>query len=509
MALCDVTLAPRLLMLFNSAAFIFVFLPITLAGFFLIQRLVETPIARMVWLAMASLAFYGYWNVEFLPIILVSIAANFLFATAIRTWSRSSHVIFIVAVTANLMALGFYKYANFALEILGNFTSRPLPPLEITLPLGISFFTFTQIAYLADVTFGRTYERSFIKYFLFVTYFPHLIAGPILHHKEMMPQFDVPKVRLRPERMAIGETIFAIGLFKKAVVADYLASIASPVFSAATKGAVSSLDAWGGALAYSLQIYFDFSGYCDMAIGMSFLFGILLPFNFDAPYKSRNIVEFWQRWHITLSRFLRDYLYIPLGGNRHGEPRRYLNLALTMLIGGLWHGAGYTFVVWGALHGLFLIVNHGWRSLRTRSAELTRATATLPYAIASLALTQLCVVVAWVFFRAESMGSAERVVGAMFGLGASSTTAILAYQIDFWVIAAGYLACLILPNVNELFRDEKVGLDTYQLPRRWSVIQLRWQMNAPWALAAAALFAAALFAMLTVGNATPFLYFQF
>ena len=189
-----------------------------------------------------------------------------------------------------------------------------------------------------------------------------------------------------PDRLAIGLTIFAIGLFKKTVIADYLSTIADPVFAAAAKAAVSGLEAWGGALAYSLQIYFDFSGYCDMAIGMSFLFGIVLPFNFDAPYKAKSIIEFWRRWHITLSRFLRDYLYIPLGGNRRGEARRNFNLAATMLIGGLWHGAGFTFIIWGGLHGLFLIVNHGWFKVRKCSPRLARIAETPAYAVMSSGL---------------------------------------------------------------------------------------------------------------------------
>ena len=371
-------------MLFNSLEFIFVFLPVTLAGFLIIGKVIEAPVARMVWLAAASLVFYAYWNVDFLPVIAISILVNFLFALAITRYPKHSRAIFVAAVAANLAALGFYKYADFAIQIFNAVAPHPLQPLSVTLPLGISFFTFTQIAYLADVTLGRAYERNFIKYVLFVTYFPHLIAGPIMHHREMMPQFGVLKPRLPPDRLAIGLTIFTIGLFKKAVIADFLATIADPVFAAAANGGIHGLDAWGGTLAYSLQIYFDFSGYCDMAIGMSLLFGIVLPFNFDAPYKSKSIAEFWHRWHITLSRFLRDYVYIPLGGNRRGEARRNINLAVTMLLGGLWHGAGWTFVIWGGLHGLFLIVHHNWLKLRSRSPGLARAAETPVYALASL-----------------------------------------------------------------------------------------------------------------------------
>jgi alginate O-acetyltransferase complex protein AlgI len=497
-------------MLFNSFEFIFVFLPITLAGFLIIGKIVETPVARVVWLALASVAFYAYWNVDFLPVIGVSIVVNFLFALAIAAYPLHSRATFIAAVAANLAALGFYKYANFAIEIFSAFAPHPLPPLAMTLPLGISFFTFTQIAYLADVAFGRTYEHSFIKYVLFVTYFPHLIAGPIMHHREMMPQFDVAKPRLPRDRLAIGLSIFVIGLFKKTVIADYFSTIVDPVFAAAGKSAVSGLEAWGGTLAYSLQIYFDFSGYCDMAIGMSFLFGIVLPFNFDAPYKSRSIAEFWHRWHITLSRFLRDYLYIPLGGNRRGEVRRNYNLAVTMLVGGLWHGAGFTFIIWGGLHGLFLIINHSWLKLRKRSVVLARVTETPVYALASLALTQFCVAVAWVFFRADSLNTARTMLSAMSGLTALSVSPKgLVSGVNLALIIAGYLACLILPNVNEMFRYDKVGLDTYRLPQPWSISRLHWRMKVPWAVATATLLVAGLIAILAAGEGTPFLYFQF
>jgi alginate O-acetyltransferase complex protein AlgI len=497
-------------MLFNSLEFIFVFLPVTLAGFIIIGRFAEAPAARMAWLGFASLAFYGYWNVDFLPVIGVSIVANFVFALAITRHPHHARALLVCAVAANLVALGFYKYANFAIQIFDYAASSPVAPLSVTLPLGISFFTFTQIAYLADVTLGHSCERNFVKYLLFVTYFPHLIAGPIMHHREMMPQFDSEKPRLSSDRLAIGAMIFAIGLFKKAVIADFLATITDPVFAAAAKGAVSSLDAWGGTLAYSLQIYFDFSGYCDMAIGISYLFGIVLPFNFDAPYKSQSIAEFWHRWHITLSRFLRDYVYIPLGGNRHSELRRNFNLAVTMLVGGLWHGAGWTFVVWGGLHGLFLIVNHGWIKLTKRLPGLSRAAETPAYAMASLTLTQLCVVVAWVFFRADSIGTANSVLRAMYGLTpALANPSSLVSRIDFGLIAVGYLVCLALPNVNELFRYNKVGLDTYRLPRPWSLSRTYWTMSARWAVATAALFAIALVAILVVGEGTPFLYFQF
>lgn len=495
-------------MLFNSFAFIFVFLPITLAGFLIVGKLVEAPAARIAWLAAASLAFYAYWNVNFVPIIAISIIGNFAFAFIIAKSKRYARPLLLLAVAANLAALGFYKYVNFGIEIFNSIDSEHVSPFSIALPLGISFFTFTQIAYLVDVAIGRAYERNFLKYVLFVTYFPHLIAGPIMHHREMMPQFGIGKPRLPLDRLAIGLTIFSIGLFKKVVIADCFATIADPVFAAAVKGSVSSsLEAWCGALAYSLQIYFDFSGYCDMAIGVSLFFGVVLPFNFDAPYKSQSIAEFWRRWNITLSRFLRDYVYIPLGGNRHGEPRRVFNLAATMLIGGLWHGAGWTFVIWGGLHGLFLIINHSWERLRKASSFLARLADMPAYRVVCLALTQICVVIAWVFFRSDSITTAGRMLSAMFAYQQWSLTML--DRLDFGLVAAGYMACLILPNINEMFRENRVGLDTYCLPRRWSLLRLSWRMNFRWGAATAVLFAGTLIVMLVAGGSSPFLYFQF
>ena len=345
-----------------------------------------------------------------------------------------------------------------------------------------------------------------------MTYFPHLIAGPILHHREMMPQFDAANARgLSAERVAIALTVFGIGFFKKLVIADGFALIATPVFQLANAGDMAAMDGWGGALAYSLQIYFDFSGYCDMAIGLSLMFGIVLPFNFNSPYKSRSIVEFWRRWHITLSRFLRDYLYIPLGGNRRGDVRRNINLVVTMLLGGLWHGAGWTFVIWGGLHGLYLVINQSWGAVTRRSSTLSRLAGTTFYAVFCLLLTQVAVVVAWVFFRAERIAAARRLLAAMFG-GApampANYTAIVSAT-DFWLIAFGYLICMALPNVNTMFEHWNIGLDTYKTPRGWSILELKWAPGPGWAVAAAMLLLIGLIISAVVGEGSPFLYYQF
>ena len=285
------------------------------------------------------------------------------------------------------------------------------------LPLGISFFTFQKIAYLVDAYRGEVRAGGFLSFALFVTFFPQLIAGPIVHHSEVIPQFG-QKSTYRPnlDNLSMGIGIFVLGLAKKTVLADSIATYATPVFRAAQAGADPTLfEAWGGALAYTFQLYFDFSGYSDMAIGLALMFNIRLPINFNSPYKATNIIDFWRRWHITLSRFLRDYLYIPLGGNRHGVARRYANLMLTMLLGGLWHGAGWTFIVWGGLHGIFLVINHFWHALGVGSATTSGAR---PGSDGSAArtITFLAVMVAWVFFRAEDFDAATRILAGMAGL---------------------------------------------------------------------------------------------
>jgi alginate O-acetyltransferase complex protein AlgI len=501
-------------MLFTQFEFLFLFLPVTFAGYFLIARFINAPAARLGWLAAASLAFYSYWDVRFVPIILVSIVFNYTMGLLIarQPVGRTRGWVFAVAIGANLSALAFYKYTNFGIQIFNAIAHARHPSLAIVLPLGISFFTFTQIAYLADVYGGYSHERSFIKYGLFVTYFPHLVAGPILHHREMMPQFGAEQSRrISLENVAIGLTILVIGLFKKSVVADSFGLVASPVFQAANSNYLHLMDAWGGALAYSLQIYFDFSGYSDMAIGISTLFGIKLPFNFDAPYKSRSIVEFWRRWHISLSRFLRDYLYIPLGGNRHGYHRRNINLFMTMLLGGLWHGAGFTFIIWGALHGTFLIVNHRWTTLTQKRPALARLTQSSWYPLAALCLTQLMVVLAWVFFRADDPNAAIRLIKCMIGLSNPERVGPtpLVEGREMLLIFAGYVACLVLPNVNAMFARWQVGLETYHNPRPWSILTLIWRPSVIWAVGTSLCLIAALLMNIIAGDTSQFLYFQF
>lgn len=409
-------------MLFNSYVFIFAFLPIVFFAFFYIGKYSHT--LASLWLAAASLFFYGWWDVRFVGFLLGSVVFNYGAGYLIghnltRQLVSQSKAQLAGAITVNLILLGYFKYANFFAENINHFAGTMLPLGEVILPLGISFFTFTQIAFLVDTCQGKVKEYNFVHYLLFVTYFPHLIAGPVLHHKEMMPQFAKRNnCHINWENVAAGISIFVLGLFKKVVIADSMADFSSPIFDAVqTGGQPMLIEAWTGALSYTLQLYFDFSGYTDMAIGLSLMFNVRLPMNFNSPYKSTSIIEFWRRWHMTLSRFLRDYLYIPLGGSRTGKARRYYNLMITMLLGGLWHGAGWTFIIWGGLHGLYLMINHAWRSLKQRmnwsdGGRLTN--------LASGALTFLAVVVGWVFFRAENFSSAIAMLQGMIGVNGLS-----------------------------------------------------------------------------------------
>jgi D-alanyl-lipoteichoic acid acyltransferase DltB (MBOAT superfamily) len=375
--------------------------------------------AALWWLTLASLVFYGAWNPAWVPLLVGSMVFNFGAARAIAAGAteQGRRVLLAVTVGGDLALLGYYKYAGFGAGVMAVVTGLDIRWNGPELPLGISFFTFTQIAFLVDVHRRRAADFSAVRYGLFVTYYPHLVAGPILHHAEMMPQFARPDVlRFDPARLADGLAVFILGLFKKTVLGDAFGGYAAPAFAAASHHTLTFFEAWGAALSYTLQIYFDFSGYSDMAIGLALMMGVHLPANFDSPYKARNIAEFWRRWHMTLSRFLRDYLYIPLGGNRRGRLRQQANLMVTMLLGGLWHGAGWTFLAWGGLHGAYLAIHHGWRRWRDRAGGPARPRAGLLRSAAGWLATFLAVVIAWVFFRATDLGAAMSMLRAMAGL---------------------------------------------------------------------------------------------
>lgn len=416
-------------MLFNSYSFIFVFLPIVFLVFFRVGKYNRDMAAAF--LGTASFFFYGWWNSKYVIILSISIILNYGAGYAINALlkdrPRLSKKLLIIGICFNLLLLSYYKYTNFFLGSLSQISGMDLTVGRIILPLGISFFTFTQIGFLVDVYAEKVREYNFLHYLLFVTYFPHLIAGPVLHHAQIIPQFILKKTyRFNMSNICVGLTFFSIGLAKKVFLADNFAVYVTPVFDASSAGIVPTmLEAWGGALAYTLQLYFDFSGYSDMAIGISQLFNVRLPVNFNSPYKAINIIEFWRCWHISLAVFLRDYLYIPLGGNRKGQIRRYLNLMITMFLGGLWHGAGWTFIVWGCLHGLYLSINHGFRSFMTRIGIARKITKF--GTLTSSSITFVSVVVAWVIFRSDTLSSAFHIISGMIGIGGISLPQSLEY----------------------------------------------------------------------------------
>jgi alginate O-acetyltransferase complex protein AlgI len=468
-------------MLFNSPEFIVGFLPIAVLGFFLLARWRggALPIA---WLVGASLFFYGWWDYRNLFVIVPSIVVNYLIgwasgAARARGQKRRARLLVVLGITADLAAIGYFKYAGFFGVSLAGLTGLDLVLRGIVLPLGISFFTFQQIKFLVDRYTGVAPLPPLLDYALLVSFFPHVIAGPIVNHDELLPQFRARRFfAFDLDLFADGIAFFLLGLAKKVVLADQFGIYANEGFSAVAQGhALSLFAAWAGALAYSLQLYFDFSGYSDMAFGLARMFGLRFPINFASPYKSTNIIEFWRRWHMTLSRFLRDYLYIPLGGNRHGAIRRYANLLATMLLGGLWHGAGWTFVFWGGLHGVYLIVNHLWSGLRSLIGMPSGAPSRLG-TLLGRALTLLCVVIGWVFFRADSFASALALLRGMAGsngvvlpsqlialapfLGHFADGAgtvlyvghdtILGFVETFILLAFGFLVVLVAPNLYEI-----------------------------------------------------------
>jgi D-alanyl-lipoteichoic acid acyltransferase DltB (MBOAT superfamily) len=490
-------------MLFNSHVFLFAFLPITWLVFRLLASQSHTRLARG-WLVVASLFFYGWWNPRYLPLILLSAAFNYVLARAMDGSQRAPVArkgLLLLALAGNLGALGYFKYAGFFADAASQAIGAGFELAPIVLPLAISFFTFQQIAYQVDVYRGQPAESDWLDYALFVTFFPQLIAGPIVHHREMLPQFERPSSYLfRRSDVEIGLTIFAIGLFKKVVLADGVALHATVVFENVARGGEPDLlTAWAAALAYTLQLYFDFSGYSDMAIGLGRLFGIRLPLNFDSPYRATSIIDFWRRWHMTLSRFLRDYLYIALGGNRRGPVRRYVNLMVTMLLGGLWHGAGWTFVVWGGLHGLYLLINHGFRALRGERGRAPGRVGTW----LSRGLTFLAVVIGWVFFRADSLHSAVEVLAAMFGAnGASWANADPAV----WALLASLLTIVWwAPNTQTWMARYEPAL-TEGRGRSEGPAWLRWRPTRGWALAMAVVL---VWGLLGINQYSEFLYFQF
>ncbi|MCS5712309.1 MBOAT family O-acyltransferase [Candidatus Berkiella aquae] len=513
-------------MLFDSYIFIFVFLPVCLLLYGLLTQYKQYGYA-LSWLVLASLFFYGWWNPPYLILLLTSIAVNFVIGQSLRQrakQNKSNTVPLVFGVSLNLLFIGYFKYAYFFVSNLNQFTAQPIPFDPIILPLGISFFTFQKIAFLVDASRGEIKDFRFIDYCLFVTFFPQLIAGPIVQHKQIIPQFAFKdKLKISSDNFSIGLTLFLLGLFKKIALADSIAVYANAAFNGAAAGInLSFWEAWLGALAYALQLYFDFSGYSDMAIGLAFLFGIKLPLNFYSPYKAKSIIDFWHRWHMTLSSFLRDYLYIPLGGNRKGPVRRYVNLIITMLLGGLWHGANWTFVLWGMLHGLYLTINHGWRWLFGQR-QISPLCCQL--------VTFFAVVVAWVPFRADNIQVTQSMLTSMFSLQSISLPKSVLTQFSalqeyvtilglqgkgmfynglanwhyglLWII--GLLGCAwLMPNTSQIMNQHFVPEGI--APERVSASRLSWQPSKRWALLLAMM---ALISIMLISEESEFLYFQF
>lgn len=485
-------------MLFNSPVYIFVFLPVVVVIYFWLNhhRLV---IAGKAWLVLASLFFYGYWDYNYLMLIVSSMLVNYALGNSITRASAvlagdhhsppGRKVLLVAGIGFNLVLLGYFKYADFFLENINRGFGFELPMLDLVLPLAISFFTFQQIAYLVDSYRNETREYDFLNYCLFVTFFPQLIAGPIVHHSQMMPQFEsVRNSLLRWNHIAQGSFLFAMGLFKKIFIADSFALWANQGFEA--EHALNMFEAWVSSLSYSMQLYYDFSGYSDMAIGAALLFNIRLPINFNSPYKALSIQDFWRRWHITLSSWLRDYLYIPLGGNQRGVSRTYLNLFITFLLGGLWHGAGWTFVLWGAMHGIAMALHRLWHRAGMRMAVLP-----------AWICTFLFVTVAWVFFRAESLQQAMNVLAGMSGVNG---TGIPGQLVTGTLMSLEALIYLVVFAVVAFLMPNALQVSGY-LPYTGRVMFKR-------GLVAALFIGYALFYSLVVGiRAEPsvFLYFNF
>ena len=486
-------------MLFNSPEFVLGFLPLALAGFFLAGRVGGTHWA-LRWLVAASLFFYGWWNPKFVLLLAGSIIGNYRCGQRILCLTRRGRPLtarrwLIGGVAANLALLGWFKYANFMIQ---GVLQLHTPELEIFLPLAISFFTFQQIMFLTESRSGDRVDAGLLPYAAFVAFFPHLIAGPIVKPREIMPQLLAADLAVpRATHLAEGMMIFLLGLAKKVVLADTFAHYSDVGFAAAAQGApLSFIEAWYAAASYALQIYFDFSGYSDMAIGLARMLNVRFPLNFASPYKAANIAEFWRCWHITLSRFLRDHVYIPLGGNRHGEVRRHTNVMTTMLLGGLWHGAAWNFVLWGGLHGLYLVLHarFPWR---------------LP-AVATRTLTLLAVIIAWVPFRASGLDATMAMLRGMAGYNGIALPQMIVHA--FPPLAAIAKPVPLLPYLGD-------GR-TLSFPEVSVCLLLGWtivlalptvhdlsQRTRGWALTSG--FAFTVQALFFAPHVMPFLYFQF
>jgi D-alanyl-lipoteichoic acid acyltransferase DltB (MBOAT superfamily) len=480
-------------MLFNSTAFLLVFLPLTVLFFFCARTAPQAQIA----LILMSMVFYAWWSVLFLLLILAGIVINYFISRYLLISGNQPARRFwlITGIVVNLIPLIYFKYLAFFVETLNAIAHVGFVWERVVLPLAISFYTFQKIVLLVQSYRREVPDVTFRSYTLFILFFPHLIAGPITSAKELLPQFNERDTyHFRFDNFAVGFTIFAFGLAKKVLIADSAAPYATAVFAAADRGdPISSIVAWTGALAFTFQLYFDFSGYSDMAVGLARMFNIRLPINFFSPYKATSISDFWRRWHMSLSWFLREYVYFPLGGSRHGTPRHLTNLFLTMLISGLWHGAGWTFIAFGAVHGVALVVQTAWRKLVGISVGN----------VAGWAMTFVVAVIGWVFFRAETMNGALSMVHAMFWPIIANVASEPRLGSDlFKVILVAMIATVVLPNTTEIFEPQRVVTLRLQ-PSRY---QLHWKTSVMWAMITSGLVVVCL---TRLGTYSEFLYFNF
>jgi D-alanyl-lipoteichoic acid acyltransferase DltB (MBOAT superfamily) len=518
-------------MLFNSHVFVLLFLPVTLAGFFLLGGMRFSRPARL-WLLAASLVFYGWWSFIYLLQLIAMICFTYLVGRSIRAVRQQdparSRCRLLLGVAVNLGVLGWFKYATFVAGNVTALTGIDYAAYALVLPLAISFYTFQQIAYLVDVHRGEGEDYGLADYALFIAFFPQLIAGPIVHHREFLPQVLHPgRRRWEDAALAAGLAFFVIGLMKKLAIADPVSALAASSFQpgASPPGA---LEAWLAVIAFSIGLYFDFSGYSDMAVGLARMFGIRLVYNFASPYQASSIIDFWRRWHMTLSRFLRDYLYIPLGGSRRGPVRHAVNLMVTMLLGGLWHGAGWTFVAWGGLHGLYLLVNHAWNGFAARMAARRGGPPPSLGVPLARALTLLSVMLAWVFFASPDFGTATSILSGMVGangLGPRPEASgalvdlllgreALGFEGEFGVLEiigqAGAFAALVLGVLLALFAPNSQEIvDGPQQPAMAALASWRRLQFRPSAATALATAAAVVFALSLMVEAKEFVYFQF
>lgn len=426
-------------MLFNSYEFILLFLPITVFIFYVFTR-IGTRLQTLGFLATASLFFYGWWNPSYLVLICASLITNFVIGAALQKeeakWYKK-RTLLLIGIVFNLGFLGYYKYGGFVVDIYNTLNNQNVYWEYVILPLAISFFTFQQIVYLIDSSAGRVKKSNFVEYTVFVTFFPQLIAGPIVHHKEMMPQFKSLSLCITKENLQIGLILFAIGLFKKTMLADSIADYVSPIYAEASYGSITFLQAWIAGLGFTLQVYFDFSGYSDMALGAARMFGIVLPVNFNSPLKSPNIIGYWSRFHITLTRLLTDYVFTPIAisATRKSVKRNITNKVIrkasdfvttlavptvfTMFLSGVWHGAGYQFIIFGCIHGFYLVINHTWRALLPIFISDKKKYERLFYPV-GLLLTLVSVCLAMFFFRADSADTAYNMALTMIGFNGIS-----------------------------------------------------------------------------------------